>query len=149
MVGGAWPFFVGGAIRLVDSDNDRGHPTSTGSLAGSCPRPRSPPGTPLGFLCGHEPHACDCGPSCTTIGRCHTTEHPLPPTCMYPAEPRPQLVSLPGCESPWNSPGFYFRLCVCLCVWRRLLSRTAEVFSIIVNLLYICDKLALCPSCCK
>ena len=50
------------------------------------------PSAPRGFLHGHEP------PSRTTIDRCCTAEHPLPPACRYPAELRPPArLSFSGC----------------------------------------------------
>ena len=78
--------------------------------------------------------SADTSPTRVTVGRtaqrlagAASRSTPTPPTCRYPAEQRPQLVSLPGCGGPNKTPGFYFRLCVCVClrVWRRLLSRTA------------------------
>jgi len=103
--------------------------------------------------------SADTSPTRVTVGRAARPlagaaprSTPIPPTCRYPAEPRPQLVSLPGCGGPNKTPGFYFRLCVCLRVWRRLLSRTASVFisdHCEFFLVYSTISLALCPSYCK
>ena len=72
----------GPSVALV-----RGRPTLTGSLVGPVGGPDPRLGlrsTLLKLLRGHELHACGCGPSCTTIDRCRTTEHPLPPMLRYP-----------------------------------------------------------------
>ena len=101
-----------------------------GVLLGHVRDPDSRPGTlttRLEFLRGHKPHVSERGPSCTTIGRCRTVEHPLPPTCRYLSELRPPARLSPWLRGSNKAPGFYFRLCVCPCVAPSL-SRTVEVF---------------------
>ena len=69
--------FVGGLLETGHSLLESGAFVEAllGPVRDPAPRPGTPT-TPLKFLRGHEPHACDCGPGCMAIGRCHTTEHP-------------------------------------------------------------------------
>ena len=67
-----------------------------GVFLGSVRNPDLRPGTPtapLGFFHGHEPHACDCGPSRTTISRYRTAEHPSLQHAGTQADCDPQLIS--------------------------------------------------------
>ena len=77
--------FVGGLLETGHSLLESGAFVEVllGPVRDPDPRPGTPT-TPHKFLRGNEPHACDCGPGCTAIGRCRTMEHPHPSNVQVP-----------------------------------------------------------------